>query len=90
MERNAKTFDIGNPLEAYQFATFLVRLARHSAELQRQFERVKDEVYQDTKMMLESRDFKIDEFKSWTKITQPASTSKSDSCATRKDSDGSD
>lgn len=75
MERNVKTFDIVSPLEAFQFATFLVRLARHSAQLQRLFERVKAEFYEEAQKTLKSDDFKNKKFVSWTKITQPVACS---------------
>jgi hypothetical protein len=69
MERNVKTFDIGEPIEAFQFATFLLRLARHTVELQRRFAAVKDNLCAGA--TTGSEDFK--KFTSWSKVTQPAS-----------------
>ncbi|KAL4070294.1 hypothetical protein J3A83DRAFT_3170304 [Scleroderma citrinum] len=43
IDRNVKTFDLTNPLDAFQFATILVRLSKHAQELKTKFE---DEHYQ--------------------------------------------
>ncbi|KAL4063311.1 hypothetical protein J3A83DRAFT_4106895 [Scleroderma citrinum] len=45
IDRNVKTFDLTNPLDAFQFATILVRLSQHAQDLKTKFE---DEVYQST------------------------------------------
>ncbi|KAL4061972.1 hypothetical protein J3A83DRAFT_4147109 [Scleroderma citrinum] len=45
IDRNVKTFDLTNPLDAFQFATILVRLSQHAQGLKTKFE---DEVYQST------------------------------------------
>ncbi|KAL4066242.1 hypothetical protein V8B97DRAFT_1981379 [Scleroderma yunnanense] len=45
IDRNVKTFDLTNPLDAFQFATILVRLSQHAQGLKTKFE---DEDYQST------------------------------------------
>jgi hypothetical protein len=37
MERNIRTFDLSSPLQAFHFATFLVRLRAHSKDVQALF-----------------------------------------------------
>ena len=34
MERNIRTFDLSSPLQAFHFATFLIRLRAHSKDVQ--------------------------------------------------------
>ncbi|KAL4063323.1 hypothetical protein J3A83DRAFT_4106855, partial [Scleroderma citrinum] len=38
MDRNVRTFDLTNPLDAFQFATILVRLSQHAQGLKTKFE----------------------------------------------------
>jgi hypothetical protein len=46
MERNIRTFDLSNPIEAFQFATFLLRLREQSEKLKTLFEEKKNEIIQ--------------------------------------------
>ena len=43
MERNIRTFDLSNPIQAFQFATFLLRLREQSEDLRTLFEGKNDE-----------------------------------------------
>jgi hypothetical protein len=38
MERNVRSFDIGNPIQAFQYATFLLRLRERDRVLKKLFE----------------------------------------------------
>jgi hypothetical protein len=46
MERNIRTYDLSSPIEAFQFATFLLRLREQSEKLKTLFEEKKDEFIQ--------------------------------------------
>jgi len=45
MERNIRNYDITDPMQAFQFVSVLLRLARHSLKLRACFEQRKDTVY---------------------------------------------
>ncbi|OJA16885.1 hypothetical protein AZE42_08501 [Rhizopogon vesiculosus] len=58
MERNVRHYDISDPLQAFQFVSVLLRLARHGLALRARLEQTKDTVY---KRFLES---------GWSKLAQ--------------------
>jgi hypothetical protein len=43
IERNIRTFNLSSPIEAFQFATFLVRLREHTDTLKELFKQKKGE-----------------------------------------------
>jgi hypothetical protein len=43
MERNIRTFDLSSPIQAFQFATFLLRVRKQSEELENLFGEKKTE-----------------------------------------------
>jgi hypothetical protein len=45
MERNVRNYDITDPMQAFQFVSVLLRLARHGLKLRAHFEQMNDTVY---------------------------------------------
>jgi hypothetical protein len=43
IERNIRTFNLSSPIEAFQFASFLIRLREHTDTLKDLFEKKKEE-----------------------------------------------
>ena len=61
MERNIRTFDLSSPLQAFHFATFLVRLRARSKDVQ--------ELFREQQASLMTK-VKKGELKKWTKKAQ--------------------
>jgi len=61
IERNICTFDLSNPIEAFQFATFLIRVREHTEQLKDLFNENKAAILEKVKR---------GEFPKWTKIAQ--------------------
>ena len=55
MERNIRKFDISKPLQAFQFATFLLRLKTHSEQFAIDFEKEYMDGYMKALLELESQ-----------------------------------
>jgi hypothetical protein len=61
MERNTRTFDLSSPLQAFHFATFLVRLKTRSEAVRQLFTKKQTELIAKAKK---------GEFERWTKQMQ--------------------
>jgi len=46
MDRNVRHYDITDPLDAFQFVSILLRLARYGLELRTRFDEKKDAFYE--------------------------------------------
>lgn len=65
MDRNVTTFDITIPIEAFHFATFLLRLHDDRADLKRKVEE-----------QINKKDFDVEKLVRWRKLAQSPTKSK--------------